>query len=81
MNPPDQTVRLERRDPARNMARAYQVSLAIDLFGTVLLVRQWGRIGTRGQALHAGFDTAEAARAARDRLLAAKRRRGYCDRT
>jgi hypothetical protein len=34
---------LERRDPTRNMARYYVLSLEPSLFGDTALVRQWGR--------------------------------------
>ena len=33
--------------------RFYSVMIERDLFGTVRLVRHWGRIGTIGQALEA----------------------------
>jgi predicted DNA-binding WGR domain protein len=36
---------LERRDPTRNMARYYVLSLEPSLFGDTALVRQWGRLG------------------------------------
>ena len=51
-----------------------------DLFGTVRLVRQWGRIGSmQGRELAQDFPTEEEAAAALERLAAAKRRRGYVD--
>ena len=34
-----------RRDAARNMNRFYRLTVTRDLFGTVVLVREWGRIG------------------------------------
>ncbi|WP_299912381.1 WGR domain-containing protein [uncultured Paracoccus sp.] len=37
-----------RQDPGRNMARFYRVELCPDLMGGVVLTRQWGSIGTRG---------------------------------
>src|SRR4051794_28811207 len=37
----------------------------------------WGRIGTRGQAKRTKFETGAAARAAYDKLLAEKRKKGY----
>lgn len=41
---------LERRDPARNMARFYVLSLEPTLFGDdVALVREWGRLGRQGR--------------------------------
>jgi len=68
---------LERRDPARNMARYYVLSLEPSLFGDTALVRQWGRLGQSGrqridlfrQRAHA-IETLEA-------WFARKRRRGY----
>jgi predicted DNA-binding WGR domain protein len=41
---------LEARDPARNVARGYSVSVGTDLFGQWVAVRAWGRIGTAGQS-------------------------------
>jgi predicted DNA-binding WGR domain protein len=35
-------------DLARNMARFYSMEVERDLFGRVVLVRRWGRIGTAG---------------------------------
>ncbi len=50
-----------------------------DLFGTVRLVRHWGRIGAmQGLELAQDFPTEEAVEAL-ERLAAAKRRRGYHD--
>jgi predicted DNA-binding WGR domain protein len=65
---------LERRDPARNMARYYVLSLEPSLFGDTALVRQWGRSGRQRidlfrQRAHA-VETLEA-------WFARKRRRGY----
>lgn len=39
-----------RTDPARNMARFYELSIEQTLFGEVSLTRSWGRIGKRGQS-------------------------------
>jgi predicted DNA-binding WGR domain protein len=50
-----------------------------DLFGTVRLVRNWGRIGTTGQELVAIFDSEEEAGAALEELARLKRWRGYRD--
>ncbi|QRM33272.1 WGR domain-containing protein (plasmid) [Microvirga sp. VF16] len=36
---------LTRRDPARNIARFYVMCLEPDLFGAIVLVQEWGRIG------------------------------------
>ena len=71
------TTHLERRDPARNMKRFYRLAVEFDLFGTVLLVREWGRIGTFGRRREAEMaDRAEADREA-TALAGWKRRRGY----
>ncbi len=42
---------LWRIDPARNMRRYYRMAIHSDLFGQASLVREWGRIGSRGQML------------------------------
>ncbi len=62
------------------MARFYSLMIERDLFGTIRLVRQWGRIGSmQGRELAQDFATEEEAGAALERLAAAKRRRGYKD--
>jgi predicted DNA-binding WGR domain protein len=47
---------LRRIDPARNMARFYGLSIQPTLFGGASLVRNWGRIGTKGQMVIKTFD-------------------------
>ena len=42
---------LHRREPERGVARFYSLVIERDLFGTIRLVRNWGRIGTNGQEL------------------------------
>ena len=72
---PVQPVTLHRIDPAKNMARFYFLGVERDLFGRVVLVRHWGRIGTAGKVrLDEHRGEAEAALQA---LHAAKRRKGY----
>ncbi len=69
---------LRRVDPETNVHRFYALMIECDLFGRVVLVRRWGRIGTRGRErtdLHAD-ETAPAEALVN---LAAKRRRGYLD--
>src|SRR2546430_13587584 len=41
---------LERRDPARNMARFYVLTIEPTLFGDTALVREWGSRPTRPPA-------------------------------
>lgn len=74
---PSRPLAFRRIDPARNMARFYLLALQPTLFGDVSLVRNWGRIGTRGQAKVETFATADEAEAALRRIERAKRRRGY----
>lgn len=45
-----ETTYLERIDSARNMARYYRLSVVETLFGEWAMVREWGRIGQRGQS-------------------------------
>jgi predicted DNA-binding WGR domain protein len=42
---------LRRIDPEQGVRRFYSLMIERDLFGTVRLVRNWGRIGTNGQEL------------------------------
>lgn len=41
---------LEARDPARGLARRWQVEVREDLFGWTTLSWNWGKIGTPGRA-------------------------------
>ena len=43
---------LHRIDPAQNMARFYALDVQPDLFGGILLVKAWGRIGGHGRVVH-----------------------------
>ena len=73
------TLVLRRVEPEENVARFYTLMIERDLFERIVLVRRWGRIGTRGRERsdeHASqFEAAEAM----GRLAAVKRRRGYQD--
>ena len=42
---------LHRIDPEQGIRRFYSLMIERDLFGTVRLVRNWGRIGTNGQEM------------------------------
>ncbi len=70
---------LHRRDPEQRVARFYSLIIERDLFGTVRLVRNWGRIGTNGRELVKVFTSEAEASQALEELAAAKRRRGYRD--
>jgi predicted DNA-binding WGR domain protein len=70
-------VNLERINLSQNMRRFYRMSIQPDLFGGASLVREWGRIGYRGQALvEQHEDEAQAAKALM-KLFEIKKRRGY----
>lgn len=68
---------VERRDPARNMARYYVLAIEPTLFGEVCLTRRWGRIGACGQAKYHSFEREEEAVQLFLALLRGKRKRGY----
>jgi predicted DNA-binding WGR domain protein len=70
---------LHRIDPEQGIRRFYSLMIERDLFGTVRLVRNWGRIGTQGQELVEVFPNEEAAGLALEVVARAKRRRGYRD--
>ena len=71
------TLVLHRLEPERNVARFYTLMIERDLFGRTVLVRHWGRIGTRGR--ERTDEHASEAEAALEKLAAVKRRRGYQD--
>ncbi len=71
------TVTLYRIDAARHMARFYHLELQPDLFGACCVVREWGRIGRRGQMRSDPYPTSAEADAAFERQRRAKQRRGY----
>ncbi len=76
-SPIQHTLVLRRIEPELNVARFYALMIERDLFGSVVLVRHWGRIGGRGrEQVEAHASEAEAGRAM-DRIMAAKIKRGY----
>lgn len=77
VDPP--AVILIRRDAERNMARFYAVEVEEDLFGGGVLVRRWGRIGTRGRECREWFALRAAAEAECALWARRKVRRGYRD--
>jgi len=68
---------LHRLDPTLNMARFYALSLENSLFGDILLVRRWGRIGTHGRVRFDWFDGPVEAAHELKRIVTLKARRGY----
>ncbi|QEW23835.1 WGR domain protein (plasmid) [Marinibacterium anthonyi] len=70
-------LQMRRIDPARNMRRFYRLSVQRDLFGRASLVREWGRIGFRGQMMVETHPDEGKAITALMKLAAVKKRRGY----
>ena len=52
----------EAIDQGRNIARAYCIHAARDLFGHVIVELRWGRIGRQGAGLTVSFASEDAAR-------------------
>jgi predicted DNA-binding WGR domain protein len=72
-SPVRRVVILRRVEPDKRMARFYSLMVECDLFGTVRLVRNWGRIGTQGRALAEEYGTELEARRALEALARVKR--------
>ena len=70
---------LHRVEPDQGIRRFYSLVIERDLFGTIRLVRNLGRIGTTGQDMVEGFASEIEAGAALEAVAWAKRRRGYRD--
>ena len=69
------TLRIERRDLAKNMLRFYALQVTSNLFGEWCLLRVWGRIGRRGQMRTEYFWTQDEAQ---DALWEAENRKRKC---
>ncbi len=72
-------VHLRRIDQTQNMRRFYCLTVQPTLFGGASLIRNWGRIGTRGQTMMETFDCPDNAAQALVRIERTKKRRGYLD--
>jgi predicted DNA-binding WGR domain protein len=72
-------VHLRRVDSAQNMRRFYRLDVQPDLFGGVLLVKEWGRIGAQGRMVAEPYDCEALAAEALQRQAARKRKRGYLE--
>ena len=80
MHSPEITsVNLVHVDPARNMARFYGIDVQPTLFGEVSVLRNWGRIGTKGRGMMVTYEDKYQAVAAVQKLDKQKRRRGYVE--
>ncbi len=71
------SIYLERREPARNQLRFYNITVTRTLFGAWALVREWGRIGHPGTVRETWFDTETAAIEAGAQVRQRKEKRGY----
>jgi len=63
----------------QNVARFYALVIERDLFGRIILVRHWGRIGTRRRERTDSHDDETAAAKNLAKLAATRRRRTYQD--
>ena len=70
-------VHLRRIGATCEMRRFYWLDVQPDLFGGVLLMKEWGRIGPRGHMVAESYDDETLARAALQKLGERKRRRGH----
>lgn len=70
---------LRRIDPEQGIRPFYRLMIEQDLFGTVRVVHDWGRIGTKGQELVEVFADELEAGEALEAVAKAKRKRGYRD--
>ncbi|MCX4030343.1 WGR domain-containing protein [Endozoicomonas sp. SM1973] len=68
---------LKLSDPETNTHKFYTLLIQKDLFGHWALLRQWGRIGTKGTIKVDTFDCYEKAHAALERIQKQKLRKGY----
>jgi predicted DNA-binding WGR domain protein len=70
-------VHLRRINPSRNMRRFYRLYVESDLFGGFMLMKAWGRLGTRGRIVAERYDSEAIALVALQKQVARKRRRDY----
>jgi predicted DNA-binding WGR domain protein len=70
-------IKLSRTDRSKNMHRIYTYQIGVTLFGEMVLIKEWGRIGFAGRVKKEFFNSPDLAMAALKRHQAAKMRRGY----
>lgn len=59
------------------MRRFYRLDVQPDLFGGILPMKEWGRLGATGCKIAERYDAEALASAASHRQIERKRRRGY----
>jgi predicted DNA-binding WGR domain protein len=79
LHPHLQSVELNRICPERGEWRFYAMEITFDLFGTPVVLRNWGRIGTKGRLRTDPHADVASASTAMNSLADLKRRRGYSD--
>lgn len=75
--PEAKPVHLIHVNPERNMARFYGIDIQPTLFGEMSVLRNWGRIGTKGRDMMVTYEDSAQANEALAMLEKQKRRRGY----
>ena len=70
-------ITLRRIAPDQNMWRFYRLEVQVDLFGRWCLVREWGRIGRRGQMRSVSFSSSAEAETALQKQRRHKEQKGY----
>jgi predicted DNA-binding WGR domain protein len=70
---------LHRIEPEQGIRRFHSLMIECDLFGTIWLVQQWGRIGTKGEETAKVFNSEDEAGQVLEALAQVKRRQGYED--
>jgi predicted DNA-binding WGR domain protein len=65
-------------DPTKNRCRAYELRWQPALWGGVLLVRTWGRLGARRRVAVSHHPDRASARPTVERAVRRRLRRGYC---
>jgi predicted DNA-binding WGR domain protein len=73
----NQSIHLVRYDPRRNMARFYRLQLCRTLFGDLVLIRHWGRIGTQGRIFQTIMENHSDGERSLQHWHQKKHRRGY----
>lgn len=68
---------LVRIDAERNVFRFYRLDIQPDLFGTVSLIREWGRVGQPGTVRIRTFADVSLAKHDLAETIKRKRRMGY----
>jgi predicted DNA-binding WGR domain protein len=70
-------MRLVKIDPTKNMRKFYEIDIQQNLFGGFSVIRNWGRIGAKGQVKIELHDDRTMAQCSREKLRTIKLKRGY----